>query len=47
MDLQSVPAAEIGDSNAALTGRAVNGTEYSLYLSQRTIALRRHRGRAR
>ena len=34
MDLQSVPAAEIGDSSAALTGRAVNGTEYSLYMSQ-------------
>ena len=34
LDLQSVPAAGIGDSSAALTGRAVNGTEYSLYLSQ-------------
>ena len=34
MDLQSVPATAIGDSSAALTGRAVNGTEYSLYLSE-------------
>ena len=34
MDLQSVPAAEIGDSSAALTGHAVNGTEYSLYMSE-------------
>jgi hypothetical protein len=34
MDLQSVPATMIGDSSAALTGRAVNGTEYSLYLSE-------------
>jgi hypothetical protein len=34
MDLQSVPATTIGDSSAALTGRAVNGTEYSLYLSE-------------
>ena len=33
MDLQSVPAPAIGDSSAALTGPAVNGTEYSLYLS--------------
>ena len=34
MNLQSVPAAEIGDSSAALTGHAVNGTEYSLYMSE-------------
>ena len=34
MDLQSVPATTIGDSSAALTGRAVNGTEYSLYSSE-------------
>jgi hypothetical protein len=34
MDLQSVPATTIGDSSAALSGHAVNGTEYSLYLSQ-------------
>jgi hypothetical protein len=33
MDLQSVPAPAIGDRSAALTGPAVNGTEYSLYLS--------------
>jgi hypothetical protein len=33
MDLQIVPATAIGDSSAAVTGRAVNGTEYSLYLS--------------
>jgi hypothetical protein len=33
MDLQSVPAPTIGDNSAALTGPAVNGTEYSLYLS--------------
>jgi hypothetical protein len=33
MDLQTVPAPTIGDSSAALTGPAVNGTEYSLYLS--------------
>jgi hypothetical protein len=33
MDLQSVPAPAIGDSSAALAGPAVNGTEYSLYLS--------------
>ena len=32
MDLQTVPAPMIGDSSAALTGPAVNGTEYSLYL---------------
>ena len=31
--LQTVPAPTIGDSSAALTGPAVNGTEYSLYLS--------------
>ncbi|HEX2281153.1 MAG TPA: hypothetical protein VHG52_05250 [Thermomicrobiales bacterium] len=34
MDLQSVPATMSGDSSTALTGRAVNGTEYSLYLSE-------------
>ena len=34
LDLQSVPATAIGDSSAALTGPAVNGTEYSLYLSE-------------
>jgi hypothetical protein len=33
MDLQSVPAPTIGDRSAALAGPAVNGTEYSLYLS--------------
>src|SRR5215216_934435 len=33
MDLQSVPAPTIGDSSAALAGPAVNGTEYSLYMS--------------
>ena len=33
MDLQSVPAPAIGDSSAALAGPAVNGTEYSLYMS--------------
>src|ERR671910_1119824 len=33
MDLQSVPAPTVGDNSAALTGPAVNGTEYSLYLS--------------
>jgi hypothetical protein len=33
MDLQSVPAPAIGDRSAALTGPAVNGTEFSLYLS--------------
>ena len=37
MDLQSVPATTIGDSSAALTGRAVNGTEYSLYLSEGSL----------
>src|SRR5215204_7537993 len=37
MDLQSVPATMIGDSSAALTGRAVNGTEYSLYLSEGSV----------
>jgi hypothetical protein len=34
MDLQSIPVTAIGDSSAALTGPAVNGTEYSLYLSE-------------
>ena len=34
MDLQPVPAPTIGESSAALAGPAVNGTEYSLYLSQ-------------
>jgi hypothetical protein len=34
MDLQSVPAPTIGDRSAALAGPAVNGTEYSLYLSE-------------
>ena len=33
MDLQTVPAPTIGNSSAALTGPAVNGTEYSVYLS--------------
>jgi hypothetical protein len=33
MDLQPVPAPSIGDSSAALAGPAVNGTEYSLYVS--------------
>jgi hypothetical protein len=33
MDLQTIPPPTIGDSSAALTGPAVNGTEYSLYLS--------------
>ncbi|MDF2758597.1 MAG: hypothetical protein K0S99_1229 [Thermomicrobiales bacterium] len=33
MDLQSAPAPAIGDYSAALTGPAVNGAEYSLYLS--------------
>ena len=33
MDLQSAPAPTIGDSSAALAGPAVNGTEYSLYMS--------------
>jgi hypothetical protein len=33
MDLQLAPAATIGESRAALAGPAVNGTEYSLYLS--------------
>ena len=33
MGLQSVPTPTLGDSRAALTGPAVNGTEYSLYLS--------------
>ena len=33
MELQSVPAPTIGDRSAALTGPAVNGTEYSLYMS--------------
>jgi hypothetical protein len=33
MELQSIPAPTIGDRSAALTGPAVNGTEYSLYLS--------------
>jgi hypothetical protein len=33
MDLRPVSAPAIGDSSAALAGRAVNGTEYSLYMS--------------
>ena len=33
MDLQPVSATLLGDNSAALTGPAVNGTEYSLYMS--------------
>jgi hypothetical protein len=33
MELQPAPAPTIGDSSAALVGPAVNGAEYSLYLS--------------
>jgi hypothetical protein len=33
MDLQPVPPPTLGESRAALAGPAVNGTEYSLYLS--------------
>ncbi len=37
MDLQPVPVTTFGDSSAALTGSAVNGTEYSLYMSSGSL----------
>ena len=37
MDLQPVPALTFGDSTAALTGSAINGTEYSLYMSRGSL----------
>jgi hypothetical protein len=37
MDLQPVPATTFGNSSAALTGSAINGTEYSLYMSNGSL----------
>jgi hypothetical protein len=37
MDLQPVSATLLGDSSAALTGPAVNGTEYSFYMSSGSL----------
>lgn len=37
MNLQPVPATTFGESSAALTGSAVNGTEYSLYMSSGSL----------
>jgi hypothetical protein len=37
MDLQPIPAPTFGDSSAALTGSAINGTEYSLYMSSGSL----------
>jgi probable HAF family extracellular repeat protein len=38
--LQPAPAIDMGDKTAALTGRTVNGTEYSLYLSTGPLLFR-------
>lgn len=39
-DLQPAPAGEVGDSAAALVGPTVNGTEYTLYLSNGPLLFR-------